>query len=427
MIVVEEGEDWWSDRSSLYAFDPGVLQELLYSRYARSAYERRRRHRAVAVALEALIADDRPPPRLALLEIARHYEDAGDLPAAARRSSRSRSRRSPRAPTARPHSPRSVRQACCAALARSTSDEERQESERLLARAIVLLVLGGEPSWRAGTTEAARSGCSRSSTRPRAPPTPTATRRCARMPATPPRSSSSATSASMRASPSTAPRSTSRAGGDVVGEFAIQAASATTSTSVSLQEGWDVLPGGPRTVGVACARERLHDPAIVRERVRLETMIGVAAFDLGRYDEALELLVRCMDALRPSRRVTTWRGPPRSSASSTRRSASTRPPRRPCGKASRASPTRSGAWDPGLPPRARPPLRRVGAAAAPGSAHGDGRGTRPRPATAGRAARGRLVGRLLSRGRAPEATRLERRLGWGSEIAWLPRPWRSRR
>ena len=31
-------------------------------------------------------------------------------------------------------------------------------------------------------------------------------------------------------------------------------------------------------------------------------MIGVAAFDLGRYDEALELLVRCMDALRPSRR-----------------------------------------------------------------------------------------------------------------------------
>jgi hypothetical protein len=85
MIEAEDIEDWWSDRSALYTFDPGVLQELLYGRYAKSPYERRRRHRAVAEALEALIADDDPPPRTALLEIARHHEAAGQPVEAARR------------------------------------------------------------------------------------------------------------------------------------------------------------------------------------------------------------------------------------------------------------------------------------------------------------------------------------------------------
>ena len=42
MIVIEEADDWWSDHSTLYAFDPGVLQELLYSRETFSTYERRR-------------------------------------------------------------------------------------------------------------------------------------------------------------------------------------------------------------------------------------------------------------------------------------------------------------------------------------------------------------------------------------------------
>src|SRR5439155_21392222 len=85
LIEPEDVEDWWSDRSALYAFDPGLLRELIYARRYTNSYERRLEHGAVAEALEALIEDDDPPPRQALLEIAHHYEAAGKPIEAARR------------------------------------------------------------------------------------------------------------------------------------------------------------------------------------------------------------------------------------------------------------------------------------------------------------------------------------------------------
>ena len=153
MITIDQTEDWWSDRSNLYAFDPGTVQELLYGRYARSAYERRRRHRAVAQVLETLIAEDHPPPRQALLEIARHYEAAGDPLASARRlvdvadstfaegADRETAANAERAVTL-------LRTALLGA-----PDHDRLEVYRPLARAIILLLLAGESSWHPEATD----------------------------------------------------------------------------------------------------------------------------------------------------------------------------------------------------------------------------------------------------------------------------------
>ncbi len=88
----------------------------------------------------------------------------------------------------------------------------------------------------------------------------------------------------------------------MVGEFEIQIRLGHHLASVNLREGWDVLQSARALLSSGALADRLHEPAIARETVRLDTMIGVAAFDLGRYDEALDLLVRSMEALRASRR-----------------------------------------------------------------------------------------------------------------------------
>ena len=152
MIVVEQGEDWWSDRSNLYSFDPSVLQELLYGRYELSAYERGKRHRAVASPRGA--GRRRPAAAAyALLEIAQHYEDAGDLPMAARRLVEI---------AESTFSEGADRETACERAARAPASQcagrrRRRRpagAQRLLARAIVLLILGGETSWRANQTTA---------------------------------------------------------------------------------------------------------------------------------------------------------------------------------------------------------------------------------------------------------------------------------
>ena len=149
MITQEDVDDWWSDRSALYQFAPGAIQELLYSRYAKSGYERRRRHRAVAEALEALVAEDQPPPRHALLEIARHYESAQEpLTAAARLVEVAESTFAEGADRETAvhaeHAIALLREAKLDAL----DEQRRADAHGLLARAILLLLLGGEPSWR---------------------------------------------------------------------------------------------------------------------------------------------------------------------------------------------------------------------------------------------------------------------------------------
>jgi tetratricopeptide (TPR) repeat protein/Cdc6-like AAA superfamily ATPase len=309
MIVVEQGEDWWSDRSSLYAFDPGVLQELLYGRYARSAYERRKRHRAVASALEALIADDDPPPRHALLEIARHYENAGDLAAAARRlvdvadstfaegADRETAAIAERAVAL-------VR----TLLARDIADEARLEVHRLLARAIVLLVLAGEGQL--------------------AEPFGDGRDRLIELVEEGKQAADFVGDAALRANTRYASAVAlirdrglhegiaeyrealvlAREAGDALAEFAVLVRLGHQLNSVSLREGWDVLQEAHALLCGGALADHLDARTIARETASLETMIGVAAFDLGRFGEAHERLVRGVEALRRARRRrdTAW-------------------------------------------------------------------------------------------------------------------------
>ena len=310
MIVVEQGEDWWSDRSSLYSFDPSVLQELLYSRYARSAYERRRRHRAVALALEALIADDHPPPRHALLEIAQHYEDAGDLPKAARRLVEIAE--STFAEGADRETAANAQRAVAwlrTALAGDLDGDARQEAQRLLARAVVLLILGGEASWRASPAEdggerlVALAEEGKRAADAAGDPVLRANAHYASAPILIAYRGLEEGIAGYREALALA-----RSAGDVVGEFAILVNLGHHLDSVSLTEGWDVLQEAHSLLAAGALADRLDAPTMARETERLQTMMGVAAFDLGRFGAALELLERSTQALRTSRRRddTAW-------------------------------------------------------------------------------------------------------------------------
>jgi len=304
MITIEETEDWWSDRSNLYSFDPGVLQDLLYGRYARSAYERRRRHRAVAQTLEALIADDRPPPRHALLEIAHHYERAGDAPAAARRLvdvAESTFAEGADRETA-DFADRAVA-LLRTALAGSLSDQARPEAQRLLARAIVLLVLGRQPSLQADqSTDGGRHLLELADEAQRAADAvgDLAARANARYAAalvlTGYRGLHEGIAAYREA------LELARSAGDSVGQFAILVNLGHQLDSVNLEEGWAVLQEAQALLDAGALARDLDEATLAFETTRLETMIGVAAFDLGRYGQALELLVHGSHALRTARR-----------------------------------------------------------------------------------------------------------------------------
>lgn len=309
MIVAEQGEDWWSDRSTLYAFDPGVLQELLYGRYARSAYERRKRHRAVASALETLIADDDPQPRHALLEIARHYENAGDLAAAAGRlvdvADSTFAEGADRETAA--HAERAI-VLVRALLDGDMADATRLKVQRLLARAIVLVVLAGEGRF--------------------AEPFGDGGDRLIELVEEGKQAADFVGDAALRANTRYASAvvlighrglregiaeyrealALARDGGDVLGEFAVLVRLGHQLNSVSLQEGWDVLQDAHALLRGGSLADHVDERTIARETASLETMIGVAAYDLGRFGEAHERLVRSVEALRKARRrdETAW-------------------------------------------------------------------------------------------------------------------------
>jgi tetratricopeptide (TPR) repeat protein len=292
LITLESAEDWWSDRSNQYEFDPGALQEILYARYGRSAYERRRRHKAVAEALEALIADDDPPPRHALLDIAGHYEQAGDPLAAGRRlvqvaeSTFAEGADRETATTAE----RSVRLLC------NSSDPEAQQ---LLARAVVLALLGGEPVWRArpedidgavildlaqrGITAADATGD---------PGLRANTRFAAGLVRIGYLGLNEGIAAFQEALP------LAREAGDRAGEFAILINLAHQIDSIDLQQGWELLENALDLLDGGA----LEGPTLAFETDRLHMNMGVAAFDLGRYGQALELLAPTGDRLRAARR-----------------------------------------------------------------------------------------------------------------------------
>ena len=296
LIASEAIEDWWSDRSALYAFDPGVLQEILYGRYAKSPYERKRRHKAVAEALEALVEGDDPPPRHALLEIARHYEQAGTPVAAATRLvevAESTFAEGADSETAE-HADRAVdllREAGAAAL-------EAPEGQRLLAQAILLLLLGGEAVWSAepgeGTEEriVALAEEAERAAEAAGDPRLRANARYAKARAfTAYRGLGEAIAAYREA------LELARAAGDPVAEFAILSDYGHHMDSVDLAQGSKLLQEAHALLTGDALQGQLGDAQHEAELATLESSIGVAAFDLGRYGEALGLLTQSTEVL----------------------------------------------------------------------------------------------------------------------------------
>jgi len=309
MIESEDVEDWFSDRSALYVFDPGVLQELLYGRYAKSGYERRRRHLAVAKALEELVAGDDPPPRHALLDIARHYEAAGSpVEAATRLVEVADSCFAEGADReAATHADRAVR-LLREPVARLTG-EARTSGERLLARAILLVLLGGEPTWSAqggnGTGERVLDLAAEAERAAEASGDPRlrANARYATAHALTAFAGLEEALAAYREALDLA-----REAADPLAEFVIRMNYGHQLDSKSLADGWEQLQQAHKLLADGALDAQLGPEQRATQTASLETLLGVAAFDLGRYGEALTLLGRSAAALREQRRrdEATW-------------------------------------------------------------------------------------------------------------------------
>jgi tetratricopeptide (TPR) repeat protein len=302
MIEAQDVEDWWSDRSAQYTFDPGVLQELLYGRYVKSPYERRRRHQAVAEALEALVAGDHPPPRHALLEIASHYEQAGNLLEAAAKLidvADSTFAEGADQETA-VHAERAL--ALIRQAAVEPTGEAQTNAQRLLARAILLLLLGGEPSWitDSGTGEG---------------------KRLVELAEDGVRAAGDLGDPKLKANALYAKAfvltayggleealpvyqealGLARSAGDPLAEFAILVKYGHHLDSVDLNEGWKLLQQAHDLLLGDALSEQLDERQRAGQMALLESRLGIAAFDLGRYGEALDLLTRSSVALREFR------------------------------------------------------------------------------------------------------------------------------
>lgn len=305
MISPVDVEDWWSDRSALYAFDPGVLQELLYGRYERSPYERRRRHLAVAEGLEALVANDHPPARQALLEIARNYEEAREPRKAATRLlevADSTFAEGAYRETAT-HAERAL------AILREVSPDQldpdsRREIQRLLVQAILLLLLSGrsnlpkDPSHDPGERELLLAEEAESLAESVDDPKLKANVRYAK--------GSVLVAHGELAQAITAYREAldlARAAGDQEAEFAILSALGHHLDSVNLREGWKILQEAHALLAGGGLADRLDGERQRVESARLETRLGVGAFDFGRYGEAQELLVGSARELREGRHL----------------------------------------------------------------------------------------------------------------------------
>ena len=301
MIEAQDIEDWWSDRSAQYTFDPGVLQELLYGRY-KSPYERRRRHKAVAEALEALVAEDKPPPRQALLEIAHHHEAAGKpVEAATRLVEVAESCFAEGADRdAATHAGRAV--GILRAQVEKAAGEEKAAAQRLLARALLLMLLGGEPTWNADGAEGGGEGV-----------------RALALEAEQIADALGDLKLQANAGYATAIVQTAyggleeglaayrkalelaRAAPDPLAEFAILMNYGHQLDSVSLEEGRKQLEEAHALLTGGALDAQLGEEQRAAQTASLETLLGVAAFDLGRYGEALELLERSAAALRGGR------------------------------------------------------------------------------------------------------------------------------
>jgi tetratricopeptide (TPR) repeat protein len=308
MIALEEAEDWWTDRSDLYSFDPGVLQELLYGRIEHSGFQRRRRHLAVAEVLEALIAHDDPKPRHALLEIARHRERAGDALGAARvlvgvaDSTFAEGADRETAISAE----RAVRLSR-KALERPGPDAD--DARRLLVRAIVLLIISGEASWRAGAASAdgpALLALAQEAVAAADAIADDALRASARYAA----AHVQTRYAGLHEAIATYNEAleAARNAGDTVGQLAILTQLGYHTDSLDLEKGWALLQQAHALVTGDELAARLDPATLAYQSALLDQNLGIAAFDLGRYGDSIEYLSKARDALRLARwrDLTSW-------------------------------------------------------------------------------------------------------------------------
>lgn len=302
LIASEQSEGWWTDRSELYAFDPGALRELLYTRYAQSPYQRRRRHAEVAEALERLLEGDANPPRQALLQIATHYEEARrPLPAARRlfEAAESTYEEGARLDTVR-HCERGL------ALLRSVGDEERDTG--LLAHTIVLYLVASQSRW-SGDEE--RGGAEFLELADEASRAAEATGDLAlQAQAHYARGNVLVTFDSLERAVEAfrEARRLAHEAGDPVGEFSILLALGHHLDSVDLKAGRNVLREAHTLVTSGALEKGAAPRQIELAQARLEMRIGVAEFDLGDYGEAYRLLPGAVERLRAGRDLeeTAW-------------------------------------------------------------------------------------------------------------------------
>jgi predicted ATPase len=286
LIAFEDVDDWWGDRSDLVAFDPAVLQELVYSRAAVSPRKRREGHRQVAAAFEALVEDVRPRPRQALLEIARHYEEAREPVRAATllvEVAESTFAQGADRETAL-HAGRAVD-----LLGTEGARDGNLDTERLFAKAALLVLLGGEASWRADTggserlfalaEEAARAAeaCGDLSLQANAS-------FAAAQLALAYRSLEAGVDAYREA------LTLAQKAEDAVAEFAVLLKLGHQLDSIDLREGATVLEQAREVMTTGRLAARLDPAALALEQGRLDMALGVAKFDLGDYGDAGVLL-----------------------------------------------------------------------------------------------------------------------------------------
>jgi tetratricopeptide (TPR) repeat protein len=302
LISVEQSEGWWTDYSDLYSFDPGVVRELFYARYARSPHERRQGHLAVAEALERLLGGDAVPPRLALLEIAAHYEKAGRPVEAARRLLQAAGSTLEEGATrdAQRHSEKAL------SLLRTLKDGE--PDAELLARTIVLYLVASQPRWE---SEGGRSGAELLALADEAY-----------------RAAEEIGDLALQAEARYAKgnllvafdsleraietfreaRRLAQEAVDTVGEFSILLKLGHHLDSLDLRAGRDVLRDAQALVTSGALAGKIAPRQLTLAQARLEMRIGVAEFDLGDYGEAFRLLPGAIEQLRAGRLVeeTGW-------------------------------------------------------------------------------------------------------------------------
>jgi tetratricopeptide (TPR) repeat protein len=295
MIRPEKTDGWWRKRSTQYAFDPALYETLLYDRFEERESERLKRHRLIAEALEELVAAERSPPRHVLLEIERQYEKAEEPVSAGRllvRIADSTLREGADRETVAT-AERAVELLRTSLDDGTVDDDDRAQAEELLSRAIVLLLLGGDAGWRASSSDYGLD----------------------RLLALADEAEELAGSDGLRANARFAKARVLTAFGELhqavstyeqaldladepVTRFAILINLGHHQASEDLERGWDRLEEAHGLIVDGALAETLGQSALAFETAQLESRLGAAAFDLGRYGEALAFLLRCTAALR---------------------------------------------------------------------------------------------------------------------------------